>query len=172
MENIYFCTEARIKDFTTVLGNVSAGLIQPLIPTLAAMWIQDRVGSYFYNHLLDVYNAGTASAPEEVLISAIQQSLMWRAAADIIITTSTQITNKGPQDQYGINSSASDFTKVSLISRHYTNKAEFFDARIAAILRLKPEDYPEFTAKENNDCKITDIIPNTNPPYNLDINFL
>jgi hypothetical protein len=168
---IYFITESRLKDFTTVLGNVDAQLISPLIPTLAAMWVESRVGSYFYDHLLTVYNAETANAAEVTLITLIQQSLLWRAAADVYITTSGQITNKGPQDQNGINSSASDLNKIGLISRHYTNKAEFFDSRIEAHLRLNKADYPEFIADANNNCTIVDIVPEDGKGYNRDITF-
>jgi hypothetical protein len=168
---IYFITEQRLKDFTTVLGNVDAKLISPLIPTLSEMWIKSRVGSYFYNHLLDVYNQQTANSDEQELISLIQQSLLWRAASDITITTSAQLTNKGPQTQSGINSSNADLGHVGLISRHYTNKAEFFDSRIESHLRLNKDKYPQFIAKENNDCSIVDIAPTKGKGFNKDINF-
>jgi hypothetical protein len=168
---IYFLTEERIKSQTTVLGNVDAKLISPLIPTLAEMWIKSRVGSYFYNHLLNVYNTQSANQDEQDLIVLIQQSLLWRAASDVTITTSAQLTNKGPQTQSGINSASADLTHVGLISRHYTNKAEFFDSRIEAHLRLNKNSYPQFIAKENNDKSIVDIAPEKGKGFNKDINF-
>lgn len=168
---IYWITEARIKDFTTVLGNVDAKLISPLIPTLAAMWIEPRIGSYFYNHLLTVYNNQSANPDETTLISLIQQSLLWRAASDITITTSAQLTNKGPQVQNGINSASADLTQVGLISRHYTNKAEFFDSRIESLLRLNKNNYPEFISDLNNNKSIVDLAPSKGKGYNKDINF-
>jgi hypothetical protein len=167
----YFLSESRVKSMTITLDNVDASLISPLIPTLAAMWVESRVGSYFYNHLLTVYNAETANADEVVLIGYIQNSLIWRAAADVYLTSSGQLTNKGPQDQYGINSSASDISKVSLISKHYTQKAEFFDARIEAHLRLNKDKFPEFTDRLNNNCGYVDLSPSKSSPYNLDITF-
>jgi hypothetical protein len=168
----YFLTENRIKDLTVILGNVDAKLISPLIPTLAEMWIKSRVGSYFYNHLLDVYNNQTANPDEEELISLIQQSLLWRSASDITITTSAQLTNKGPQTQNGLNSNNADITHIGLISKHYTNKAEFFDSRIEAHLRLNKNKYPQFIAKENNDKTITDIVPTKGKGYNTGMYFM
>jgi hypothetical protein len=169
---IYWITEQRLKDFTTVLGNVDAKLISPLIPTLAEMWIKSRVGSYFYDHLLDVYNNQTANADEVILIGLIQNSLLWRAASDITITTSAQLTNKGPQTQNGLNSNNAELTHVGLISKHYTNKAEFFDSRIEAHLRLNKDKYPQFIAKENNDRTITDIVPTKGKGYNTGMYFM
>lgn len=168
---IFFVTESRIKNHTTILGSVDAQLISPLIPTLAGMWIEPRIGSYFYKHLLTVYNSETANPAEIEIIKLIQQSLLWRASSDVVITSSGQITNKGLQDQNGINSNVSDMSKIGLISRHYTNKAEFFDARIEAHLRLNKADYPEFTDKLNNNCGIVDLPPSKDSSYNLDVLF-
>lgn len=168
---IYFLTEAKIKKHTTILGNVDAGLISPLLPTLAGMWIEPRIGSYFYKHLLKAYNDETETPEEKDLIILIQQSLLWRASSDVVITSSGQITNKGVQDQNGINSTSSESTKVGLLSRHYTTKAEFFDARIEAHLRLNKANYPEFTDKLNNNCGIVDLPPSKDSSYNLDIMF-
>ena len=168
---IYFLSEQRIKDFTPTLGNVDAKLISPLVPTMAAMWIEPRVGSYFYNHLLTVYNNQTANQYEVNLISLIQQSLLWRVAADITITTSAQLTNKGPQTQNGINSDAASLTQVGLVAKHYTHKAEFFDSRIESELRLNKGNYPEFTSELNNNCSIVDLAPERSKGFNKDISF-
>lgn len=159
MANIYFVTEARIKDYTTVLGNVDAKLLSPLIPTLAGMWIEPRLGSYFYAHLLSVYNAETANSYETELISLIQQSLIWRAAADYTISSSGQLSNKGPQDQNGINSSSSDLSKIGMLKKHYEQKAVFYDSRIESYIRLNKDNLPEFTADANNNSSIVDLTP-------------
>lgn len=156
---IYFLTENRVKTFTTVLGNVDAQLIMPLIPSLSEMWLQPRIGTYFYNTLLTRYNAATLNVDESALVAIIQSSLLWRVAADITLTSSGQLTNKGPQDQNGINSSQSDLSKVTLLAKHYTGKAEFYDQRIADYLRINKAKFPEFTARENNDASLTETVP-------------
>lgn len=162
---IYFLSEQRIKDFTTVLGNVDAKLIAPLIMSAADQWVKPRTGTHFFNDLLNKYNAQTLSADEKTLVTAIQNSLMWRIAAELVITTSSQITNKGPQEQNGINSNASDITKLGMLTAHYGNKADFYDARIIHLIWHNKDKFPAFTDKLNRDCN-ADLYPSKSDPYN------
>ena len=162
---IYFLTEKRLKDFTLILGNVDIKLINPLIPSAADLFIKPRTGSYFFNHLLDGYNNQTLTTYEEELVSLIQQSLMWRVADDIAITSSSQVTNKGPQEQFGMNSSPSSVTKIGFVSKHYTAKADFYDSRIIHYIWKNKNNLPEFTSKLNTDCDV-DLYPSKSDPYN------
>lgn len=168
---IYWITESRLKDWTVVLGNVDAKLIMPLIPTLSDMWVKDRLGTYFYNDILAKYNAQTISGAEVELVKIIQETLLWRAASDIAITSAFQLTNKGPQEQNGINSTPAGQSNVSLISKHYQQKAEYFDARLVNYIKLNKDSFPNFTSNLNNDCSIVDVIPNKKGGYNKDITF-
>jgi hypothetical protein len=168
---IYFVSESRIKDFTPVLGNIDAKLISPLIPGLSDMWVKDRLGSYFYNIILTKYNNQTLSTIEEELVGIIQNTLIWRAASDIAITTAFQLTNKGPQEQFGQFSAQAGQSNVSLISKHYQQKAEYYDSRLRSFLLLNKDQFPDFTAKQNNDRSIVDVVPNKKQGYNKDITF-
>lgn len=168
---IAFITEERLKDFTVVLGNVDAKLISPLIPTLSDMWIKDRLGSYFYDDILTKYNAQTLAGKEIELVEIIQQTLLWRAASDVAITTAFQLTNKGPQEQNGINSTPAGQSNVSLISKHYQQKAEYYDSRLVSFLKLNKGDFPVFTDNLNNNSSIVDVKPNKSSGYNKDITF-
>lgn len=171
-DKIYFVTEQRLKDFTTILGNVDTKLFMPLIPTNADMWIKPRTGIFFFNHLLDTWNVdrenGTNNLTNEEteLISLIQQSLIWRTASDIVITSHSQITNKGPQKQYGDNSTSLSITELGLLTRQYTSKAEFYDQRIVNyIWTCKNEKlFPQFTDKKNMGYNV-DLYPNKKSSY-------
>lgn len=162
---IYFLTEQRIKDFSTVLGNVDIKLIAPLIPTSADLYIKPRTGSYFFNHLLTKYNAQTLNPDEEELVSLIQQSLLWRAVSEVVLTSSAQITNKGPQTQNGLNSASADITRIGMLTKHYGAKAEYYDKRIINFIWTNKDKFPEFTSKLNMDCQ-TDLYPSKSTPYN------
>lgn len=167
---IYFLTEQRLKDFTIILGNVDIKLINPLIPSAADLFIKPRTGSHFFNHLLKSFNDQTLTTYEEELVSLIQQSLMWRVADDISITTSSQVTNKGPQEQFGMNSSPSSLSKIGFVSKHYTAKADFYDNRIIHYIWSNKNNLPEFTNKLNKDCDV-DLYPSKTNPYNGGIYF-
>lgn len=162
---IYFLTEQRIKDFSTVLGNVDIKLIAPLIPTSADLFIKPRTGSYFFNHLLTKYNSQTLNTDEEELVSLIQESLLWRAVSEVVLTSSAQITNKGPQTQNGLNSASADITRIGMLTKHYGAKAEFYDQRIINFIWTNKDKFPEFTNKLNMDCQ-ADLYPSKSTPYN------
>lgn len=169
---IHFLTENRLKDFTTVLGNVDINLISPLMITVSDMWIKPRLGSYFYNDILVKYNAQTLDPLETELVSIIQNAMLWRLAADISLTASYQTTNKGIQTQNGMNSNNATLGEVSLISKHYTQKAEFYDARLVNHLTINKATFPNFTDRLNTGCNIVDIAPSAKKSYNMDITFM
>lgn len=166
---IYFLTNQRLVDFTTVLGNVDIKLFAPLIPSAADQWIKPRTGSHFFNVLLTKYNAKTLDAKEAELVQLIQNSLMWRVASEVVLTSSSQITNKGPQEQSGVNSEASGITKIGMLTKHYGAKADFYDNRIVSFIWANKKSFPEFNSKLNMDCQV-DLYPSKNNTYN-DIHF-
>lgn len=166
---IYFLTNQRLVDFTTVLGNVDIKLFAPLIPSAADQWIKPRTGSYFFDELLTKYNAQSLSTEEEKLVGLIQNSLMWRVASEVVLTSSSQITNKGPQEQNGLNSAPSDITKIGMLTKHYGAKADFYDSRIVNYLWSNKKLHPSFTDRLNMDCDV-DLYPTKTNPYN-DIHF-
>lgn len=166
---VYFLTNQRLVDFTTVLGNVDIKLFAPLIPSAADQWVMPRTGTHFFNDLLNKYDAQTLSPREEELVGMIQNSLMWRVASEVVLTSSAQITNKGPQEQSGENSEASSIAKIGMLTKHYGAKADFYDNRIVHFIWTNKKDFPEFTNKLNIDCDV-DLYPSKNTSYN-DIHF-
>lgn len=169
---IYFLTEDFLKDHSTLLGNVDAHLTGPLVHTTADMWIKPRLGSHFYTYLLGKYNAQTLNPTEIKLVEIIKYAMLWRVLSDIVMTSSYQVTNKGIQTQSGSYSAAGSVTEIGMVSKHYQQKSEFYDARLVAFLKLNGKSYPEFISPNNTDCNIVDITPEVKKSYHQDINFL
>lgn len=176
---IYFVTPERLKDFTVILGNVDEKLINPLIPSLSDMRIKDYLGTLFYNEILTEWNDAitnqtTLTTLKEELVSIIQFALMWRACADVVLTSSYQVTNKGVQEQYGVNSTNAELGAIGMISRHYNQKAEYYETRLQKFLKLNwnEAEFTTLASLDNNSTCRTDVVPNkTTKPYNKDINF-
>ena len=164
---LYFLTENRIKAHTTILGNVDAKLIQPLIESCSDQWVKPRTGSHFFNYLLNGYNNQSFNVgdKEYELIGLIQKSLLWRMTSEVVITSSAQLTNKGPQEQDGLNSQPSSNTKLGMLTKHYGAKADFYDNRIIHFIWSNKDGFPEFTSKLNRDCDV-DLYPTKQTPYN------
>lgn len=167
----YFITEEFIKSNSTVLGNVDAKLISPMVPTVADMKIKNVLGSYFYNDLLVKYNDQSLSINEITLVGMIQYAVLWYAVAEVVITSSFQITNKGVQIQNGENSEAAEKDVVFFNVQHYEQKGDFYTERIIFYLKNNKSLFPKFTSSSNTDMS-ADLKPIDNISGVNDIRFI
>lgn len=167
----YFITSNYIADKSPVLGNVDAKLISPMVPVVADMKIKNVLGSYFYNDLLTKYNAQTLSADETTLVGMVQYAILWYAVAEVVITSSFQITNKGIQIQNGDNSEAGEKDVVFFNAQHYEQKGDFYTERIIAYLKNNKALFPAFTSTSNTDMCV-DLRPIDNISGTNDIRFI
>lgn len=151
---IYFLTENKLKDYTITLGNVDFLLINPIIKTNAEMWIQPSLGTYFYNHLLNAYNNQTLNSDELIIMDMIQSALGWRVTVDLVISTSAQLSNKGVQEQNGLNSNIASSSKIGMLTNHYRSKAEYFENQLRHYLYNNKNLFPQYCDKLNNDCTV------------------
>jgi hypothetical protein len=149
---LYFVTEAYIKLNTPVTANVDITDFNPLIKTAADTFVRSVLGTYFYNHLVQEYNAQTLNNDEITLVQDfIQPAVAWRVCAESAITLSYQLKNKGIQKQSGDFSAASDMKETAFIFHHYRDRADFYDQRIIDYLIENKALYPQFTDKLNFD---------------------
>jgi hypothetical protein len=165
----YWIGEDFIKSNTPLTQNTDAKDIIPFVATASDMFVQPLLGSYFYNILLAKYNAQTLNSDEEQLVLLIKPVVAWRAAADAVYALTYQLKNKGLVTQNGENSDPADPEQVVMIKRHYDQKAEHYTERVIKHLIINKDLFPEFTAKENNDCSITDMLPQKDSGYNQDM---
>jgi hypothetical protein len=166
---IYFVTEAYLKQKTPITQNVSATDIMPFVEPAASAWIQNILGTYFFNHLLTGYNAQSLTPEEEALVGKIQPAIAWRAATDCVLGLTYQLKNKGLQKQNGDNSETVEQSEVTFVMRHYEQKAEFYESLVRRFLNMNKEDYPEFTSKLNRDSELR---PQSDDNFNTDILFI
>jgi len=146
---IYFVTEQYIKLNTPITDNVDQNELNPLIQVAADTFVRSILGTYFYNDLLNKYNAQTLDTPPatgEVLIvqSYIQPAVAWRTCAEAVMTTAFQLKNKGPQTQSGDFSAAAEKSAVNQLFHHYRDRADFYDNRLLQYLIDNGSTYPAF----------------------------
>lgn len=165
----YFITEDYLKSNSPITQNVDAKDIIPFIAPASEMFIQPILGTYFYNYMLTGYNAQSLNADEFALYKLLQPAIAWRAAADAVYALTYQLKNKGVQTQNSENSDVADAEQVVMLKRHYDQKAEFYEQRIIKHLIINKDLFPEFTDKLNNDCSITDMLPQKDSGYNQDM---
>ena len=166
---IYFVTENYLKSSTPITQNVSATDIMPFIKPSASGWMQNILGTYFFNHLLTAYNAQTLTTDEEALVQKIQPAVAWRAVVDCVLGLTYQLKNKGLQKQNGDNSEAPEQAETTFVMRHYEQKAEFYESMVRKYLKMNKDLFPEYTSKLNKD---SELAPQQDDNFNSDMFFL
>ena len=162
---IYFITESYLKNNTPITKNVDATDIAPYIRPASDMRVQSILGSYFYEYLLGVYNAQTASADETDLIEKIQPVVAWRAAEQSAFGLSYQLKNKGIQQQFGDYSNAVTQNEVAFVMEHYGQMAAFYEKRLIAFILEYKDLFPNFTSLLNKDSDIKPVDTCTDNDY-------
>lgn len=150
----YFVTENYLKVVTAINPNIQVEHLVPFTKTVAEMWTRPILGLYFYDDLLVKYNAQTLDADETILVGYIQSGIAWRSAAEAVISTSYQITQKGVQKQSSDNSESAEFNEISMVQGMYIQKAEFYESFLIKWLKENKDLFPNFTSSLNKDSII------------------
>jgi hypothetical protein len=159
MYNQYFVTETEIKTMTNVGRSVDTTQIIQYTRTSADMWVRSILGTYFYNHLLVIYNGlvspSVFTPAEQTLVDDyIKPAVMWRTAAEVVIAASYQLRNKGLQKNSGDFSQAPEFKETGFVDQHTEQKALFYENRLLQYLEKNGKTlFPEFASDLNNDSK-------------------
>ena len=155
MASILFTSEAYIKKFTPIGELVDWSDIEPTVHLTQDSYIQDVLGTNFYNYLQGVYSAQTLNADEITLMNHIKPALGHRVAEQAAPFINYQIKNKGIMTQNGDYSDAVDLDNLKYVRNELKNRAEFYTKRLSNYLCDNKDLFPEY--KNDND---TDMTPN------------
>ena len=157
-----FIDEQYLKDKTPIGGLVEWSTLESTVATSQDVYIQDILGTNFYNHLLGVYIAGTQNANETTLLSKIRVALAFRTAEQVAPFINFDITNKGIMTESGDYAQSTDLDGVRYIRTELKNRAEFYETRITAYLRENNTLFPQYITDNS-----TDMSPSTDANYNF-----
>lgn len=150
---IYFVTTDYLETNTTVGENVDAKITVPLIKSAADSYVRSIIGREFYKYLLDKYNNQTLNPDEAELVQEyIKLSIAWRTAADVVVNSSYQITNKGAQVQSGDFSNSPEYKAIMFNFHNLSDRASLYDNDLAKFLVKDKTKYPQFWADNNKDA--------------------
>ena len=167
----YFVTLAWLKAYTPVSANIDETLIFPFVPTSSDLWIQPILGTYFYEYLLNAYNAQTLNNDETALVEKIKYAIAWRTASEAPIGLTFQLKNKGLQTQNSDNSESVDLADAEAVELKYVKKAEFYENQVKKYLYKNKDLFPEYLSDLNDDSLIKPSKDRGND-YNTFISFV
>lgn len=151
---IFFVTPQFVKTYTPVAENVDEKKIAPLAQFASKAWILPMIGTFFYNDLLTKYNEQSLNPDEQILVNKIQFCISNRIAADLCISTTYILSNKGLQTQNGDNSESVDKDEVQYVRTHYLGQANYFEEEIKKYLLTNSNLFPNFIDPLNYDSNI------------------
>lgn len=162
MKNTLLVSDDLIKDRTSIHTNIDAKLIYPDIKACQDMFIAPILGSALFLKLQLLIEQNTisdaANADYKLLLDEyIADALMYYVVAQLPITMSYQIWNKGVVRKLGQDTELPSKTELDAVSDIYKNRAEFYANRLKLfVIQYAPTKYKEYL---NPGSTIDTIIP-------------
>jgi len=153
MANILFISEQYIKQYTPVGGLVEWSEIEPSAHLAQDSFIQDILGTNFYNYIQAQFQAQALTPDEITLVSRIKPALAYRVVSEMLPFLHAQLKNKGAMTQRGDYSDPIDMDMLKYLRTELDNKAEFYSVRLSTFLHDNRGLFPQYTQNNNDDMK-------------------
>lgn len=163
MANYLFIGEQYLKDKTALSNNLDIELIVPNIEYSQDAFIQNFLGSKFYNSLQEKYNLQTLNSDEIALINYIKPALAYRSAENSIPFISIQIRNKGLNKFNSENANQSDNSDMKYLRETLISRAEFYEKRLIDFLLVNGNKFEDYSSSSEM------LQPNKNSPFDCDL---
>lgn len=153
MALILFNSEQYIKEYTPIGNLVQWSEIEPTAHLVQDSFIQDVLGTNFYNHLQLAYSAQTLTVNEIELMNRIKPAMAYRVAEQSLTFINFQIKNKGVMTQNGDYSEPADLEQFKYVRNELKNRAEFYAKRLSNYLCENAQLFPQYVSDNNTDMK-------------------
>lgn len=154
-------TVDKIKKNVPISPNIDSSKITPLINPIEKRHISPLIGAVLYADIQTKYNNQTLSGIETELVEYLQLAISFLVIGDLLPLLSFAITEKGIQQQNGINSVPGDnqstFAALNYIRNELQNKSEFYLEIVKQFLQDNQSSFPLYTAPGN--------VPDTQSQY-------
>ena len=154
-----------ISDYTPLGKNIDSAMIYPFISEAQDIYMQDILGSNFYNDLLyrSVYATASITNYEEDLLDILSKMIAYYSVYLAIPHLSIRIRNFGVGKSAADNTVASSMEEMKYIREEVKNLAEFWSQRAIVYLCNNSEQFPLYNRPGD------DIQPNHGTQYDSDI---
>jgi len=161
MTNVKFISCEYVKDNTIIEMNVDDAKINPTIFKVQRVYLQQILGSYFYDHLSEaVANSTLTTAEENLIRNYIQNMLAEYVVYELFPFLNYKSTNKAVSKESSEYSQPADLDEIKYLRSNVKDMAEFFSRRLAKYLCDHQEDFPEYQSPE-----VPENLPKNNRSY-------
>ncbi len=161
MSYVLFISEARLKKLTAVHDNVTPEELTPFVVQAQDIYIQDVLGTTFYQSLKSKIEANTVSGYYSTLLNDyIAPTLANYAVYLAFPSLNYKIMNKAVMTPTSEESSVVDLTSIKYVRGSILDTAQFYSERTREYIIDNQIQFPEYTNPGTDG-----MTPNRNNPY-------
>lgn len=165
MSNVIFISEALLKSTTSVHINVEPDDLMPFVVQAQDTYIQELLGTKFYNSLkTKVINTSLTNAEKTLLDEYISKCLAHFSVYLALPSLNYKIKNKSVLNPSSETSENTDLQELKYLRGTIKDTAEFYRERAREFLRDNEVDYPDYT-----NPGIDGMMPNRHNTYSSGI---
>jgi len=155
-------SEQRLKQYTALDNNTRVEEITPWILAAQDVYMQDVLGTTFYNHLKDAIINSTLNGDETTLLNDyIAPPLMHFALYLMLPTLKYKIVEKGLLSGTSEETAPTSLDELQYVRKSEQDLAQFYMERLREYLRNNPGLFPQYDAPDPLDG----MNPNKAKPY-------
>lgn len=165
MANVLFISEQRLKSLTAIHDNVEPNDLMPYVVQAQDIYIQDIVGTTFYNSLKAAIVGGSLTAKETTLIDDYIAPTTANYALYLALPTlNYKVKNKSvlsPSAEEALNTGLDE---IKFLRDSVKDTAQFYAQRTIEYLNANDSDFSDYTNPDSDY-----MLPNKNTQYNAGI---
>jgi hypothetical protein len=154
-----------LSDYTPLGKNIDSAMVYPFISEAQDIYMQDILGTNFYNDLLyrSVYATSSITTYEESLLDILSKMVAYYSVYLAIPHLSIKIRNIGVAKSSADNTQSASLEEMKYIREEIKNLAEFWSQRAIVYLCNNSVHFPLYLKSGD------DIQPNMSTQYDSDI---
>lgn len=146
MAYVVFISEQRLKSITAVHDNVEPDDITPFVVQAQDIYVQDMLGTKFYNSLKDAVVGASLTTPETTLIDDYLSPMIANYAIYLALPSlNFKIKNKAVLTPTSEESTSNGLEEIKYLRQSVLDTAQFYGQRTLEYLNDYSSDFPDYT---------------------------
>ncbi len=143
MDNVLLVSEQRMKNWTSLDNNIRIDVLTPSILNAQSVYIQDTLGTPFYNRFKEGIVANDLTADESsFLADYIGPALIQYALYELLPSLKYKMVEKGILNGTSEETSPTTLQELQYLRESTLDTAQFYDQRMKDFLQDYPNMFP------------------------------
>lgn len=154
MSQVLFISSKKLKDSTSLNGNVDVSFLQPHVLLAQKKHVKSRLGSKLYDKLEADIIAGTLSGDYKILVDEfVSEMLVHWSFYEAIPFLRFKVQNNNIVSKTAENSNPLSNDEANSLRNEVRDTAEFFTETLVSHLCANSTKYPEYNSNTSDDVR-------------------